>query len=219
MDMGMGGAGAPPMGGGEMGGAGAPPMGGDMGGGAAPAGGAPAAAAAAAGGSTGKILTKSRAKDSQKKLSEKMMDEEQAMPSGTRLTSIEQVMYRILLNMNIPFKRFAQYPLGPYKADFAIPALQLVIECDGDQFHSNPEDVARDTKRDMELAGAGWTVIRFGETELEEKQEAVTQTLAQAIHKSWKRALGKQQQMNKAAESQMENLLKTYGAGNGETNS
>lgn len=215
MDMG---AGTPPPMGGEMGGAGAPPMGGDLGAGAPPAGGAaPAGAAAGAGGSSGKILTKSRAKDSMKK-SEKVMDEEQAMPSGTRLTSIEQVMYRLLLNMNIPFKRFAQYPLGPYKADFAIPAIQLAIECDGDQWHSNPEDLARDKKRDMELAGAGWTVVRFGETELEEKQDAVSQTLAQEIHKSWKRALSKQQQMSKAAEAQMENLLKSYGAGNGQTN-
>jgi very-short-patch-repair endonuclease len=228
MDLGLGGAGAgaPPMGGdmggmgapppgGDMGGMGAPPPGGDIGGGAPPAGGAAPAAAA---GSSGKILTKSRSKEFQKK-SENVMPEEQAMPSGTRLTSIEQVMYKLLLNMEMPFKRFAQYPLGPYKADFAIPAIQLAIECDGDQWHTNPEDLARDRKRDMELSGAGWTVVRFGETELEEKQEAVRMKLAETIHKCWKRALSKQQSMAKISDAQIENLLKSAGAADGKANS
>jgi len=213
-DMGM----PPPemgMGAGEMGGAGAPPAAPGM---PPPAGGAAPAAPAAAAGSQGKIVTRKRAKETQKE-SEKVMEEQQAMPTGTRLTSIEQIMYKMLLDMNMPFRRFAQYPLGPYRADFAIPQLRLAIECDGDQWHASPEDVARDKKRDLELSQAGWTVIRFRENELKEKGNNVRQVLSQSIHKAWKQALKLQEQSTKQAEVAVQNLLKNSGSQDGQADS
>jgi hypothetical protein len=41
-----------------------------------------------------------------------------------------------------------------------------VIECDGQQFHSHPDDVKRDKVRDRELAQAGWMVSRFPGSEI-----------------------------------------------------
>jgi very-short-patch-repair endonuclease len=203
----MGGGGAPPMGG-EM-----PPPEGDMGmpGGelGAPGGemGAPPPGAAAGGGTEGKIMTKSHAEKKQLRPAE----EQQAQPSGTRLTSLEQIMYKTLMTMDMPFQRFAQYPLGQYRVDFAIPTIRLAIECDGDQWHGAPEAKAHDKSRDMKLANAGWTVVRFGESELKENLSQVRQSLASQIHKSWKLALeaqkAKGEQIEQAAAS-IEALVK-----------
>lgn len=40
------------------------------------------------------------------------------------------------------------------------------IECDGREFHSHPDDVARDKTRDRDLAASGWLVCRFTGSEI-----------------------------------------------------
>lgn len=54
-----------------------------------------------------------------------------------------------------------QYEIPPYRVDFAIPSMNLVIECDGAEFHSTDEQRQRDQKRDKFLNNKGWTVKRF----------------------------------------------------------
>ena len=200
-----GGAGAPP--GGPMGapgadmGAGAPP-GGGLGGAGAPPGGA---AASSMGGSGGKILAKGRSSSLQP------ADEEVAQPTGIRLTSLEQIMFKMLVGMrqvyNIPFAPYAQYPLGRYRADFAIPQIKLAIECDGWAFHGTPDKRAKDQMRDAELAKFGWTTVRFSEVDLKENSEGVQKTIATLVFKLWKKALDEQkQQKQKAATSLKEKV-------------
>ena len=194
---GMGGGGgvggAPPGGlfGGEAG-AGGPPPGGPMGapgdtgmggtGMGSPVGGAPAAA-----GSMGKIMTKGHAAKQMKP-----MAEEAAQPTGVKLTSLEQIMYKLLsemkYGMRLPFNPWVQYPLGPYRADFAIPQLRLAIECDGFAWHSLPDKKAKDQMRDAQLAKYGWTTVRFSEVDLKENLKEVQKTVAALIFKLWKKA-------------------------------
>jgi len=50
-----------------------------------------------------------------------------------------------------------QYNIGQYRADFAIPSGQIVIECDGKKYH----DAVNDAERDRKLKQMGWIVIRF----------------------------------------------------------
>lgn len=45
--------------------------------------------------------------------------------------------------------------------DIAFPAIKLVIEIDGWEFHSSREQFVADRWRDVQLTTAGWTVIRF----------------------------------------------------------
>ncbi|CAI9401222.1 DUF559 domain-containing protein [Aestuariimicrobium sp. T2.26MG-19.2B] len=52
--------------------------------------------------------------------------------------------------------------------DMAIPALGLAIELDGWSFHRTREDLERDAARHNWLQYAGWTVLRFTSTTLEE---------------------------------------------------
>lgn len=47
-----------------------------------------------------------------------------------------------------------------YRLDFLVDEA-LVVEIDGAQWHSSPEAMARDKKRDQELVEAGYTVVRI----------------------------------------------------------
>lgn len=79
-------------------------------------------------------------------------------------------------------KRFWAYAYGPlsalgrlipqgridrYRVDFAltnipgVPLLNVVIELDGHEHHSSPENRNYDTARDRALMKAGWQVVRF----------------------------------------------------------
>jgi very-short-patch-repair endonuclease len=209
--------GGAPMGGGggaPMGGGGGAPMGGDMGAGAgAPLGGAPDAgmgggglggdigggaapgAAASAGGSGGKILPRGK----QKKL--KQPSEGDVQPKGVRLTSLEQEMYKTLVQLNLPFRQFAQFQLGQYTTDFAMPQIKLAIECDGEQWHSEPEAKAHDQKRDMDLANNGWTTLRFAERDLKENIDGVQKTITAYVYRLWRKALAAQDQQGQQLEA------------------
>jgi very-short-patch-repair endonuclease len=202
-DMGGGGAPPPDMAGAGVPGAvtpgaplpgGGPPMGGaPMGG--PPMGGPPPGAA----GSQGKVLKKGKGKEA-------APEESQAVPAGVRLTSLEQTMWKTLVAMRLPFHAFAQYPLGPYKTDFAIPSLKLAIEIDGQYWHKNPETKAHDEIRDQNLANFGWTVVRFGEAELKERLQDVKKTIGATVLRAWRRAADEQKNRSDSMESKKAGL-------------
>jgi len=106
-----------------------------------------------------------------------------------RFTSLEQKLYRLLMQAGLPFAWYAQYLAGPitqhfeYQLDAAIPALKLGLEADGEIYHSNPEKIAKDRKRDSLLATQGWTILRFTETELNEHPEEVLKVIMQMIRR------------------------------------
>jgi len=91
--------------------------------------------------------------------------------------------------------------LGPYRSDFAIPALKLVVEADGDKWHLNPEAVAKDQKRDSELAFYGWTVARFSERELKDRIQDVEYTITTIVNDLWRKALKRQEKMRNMQEA------------------
>ena len=65
---------------------------------------------------------------------------------------------------------------GGYRCDFLILAkfkneraatLKVVVECDGHEFHERTkEQAARDRKRDRDLQGAGFSILRFTGSEI-----------------------------------------------------
>lgn len=59
-----------------------------------------------------------------------------------------------------------QYIIGPFIADFAFIKQKLVIECDGDYWHSLPERQAKDRQKDGYLKKTGWHIIRLSETDI-----------------------------------------------------
>lgn len=96
--------------------------------------------------------------------------------SQTSPTSIEIAVQEILDILNIEYE--AQKPIGKYIADFYIPAQNLIIECDGDYWHSLPDVKKRDKQKDKYLRKQGYTVKRLPEKVIKnDKHAAVKQAL------------------------------------------
>lgn len=94
---------------------------------------------------------------------------EQAMPAviasrRRHPTNIEIAVETLLLELGIDF--VAQHRIGRYVVDFHVPSRRLVIECDGEYWHSLPEAVEKDARRDLYLANCGYRVIRLKEREI-----------------------------------------------------
>lgn len=91
-------------------------------------------------------------------------------------TSIERKMQAALIENNIDF--IAQHPIGPWCVDFYLPTLNLVIECDGDYWHSLDEVKIRDKRKNGYLKKAGFKVARITESTINANVNAA---LSQAI--------------------------------------
>ncbi|MFD7281823.1 AAA domain-containing protein [Streptomyces sp. NPDC059862] len=60
-----------------------------------------------------------------------------------------------------------QYPAGSKRIDLVVVGAQgrLAVECDGERYHSTPEQIRHDQQRDRELQRVGWTFWRIPESE------------------------------------------------------
>ena len=86
------------------------------------------------------------------------------------MTDAELILWRSLREA-LPDERIRrQHPIGPFIADFAIPARKLVIEIDGGQ---HAERAVEDTQRSRILAQHGYRVIRFWNNEVNENTDGV----------------------------------------------
>lgn len=95
-------------------------------------------------------------------------------------TSIEQAMAQILATLGAEGDLWQRqfllpnldYPLQRHEFDFAIPALRVLIECDGCFFHGcqrchpDARSRTRDILIDQAAARLGWTVLRYWEHEI-----------------------------------------------------
>src|SRR3954462_12585316 len=72
---------------------------------------------------------------------------------------IERMVYDALVVRGEYVK--TQVPCGSYRIDVALPAYKIAVECDGKQWHSLPDQKARDKHKDVVLYKNGWKVLRF----------------------------------------------------------
>jgi very-short-patch-repair endonuclease len=68
----------------------------------------------------------------------------------------------------VKFRR--QHPIGRYFADFACPALKLVIEIDG---HLHALQTERDGQRDSDMQALGWKVVRISAVDVVTEPDGV----------------------------------------------
>jgi very-short-patch-repair endonuclease len=59
-----------------------------------------------------------------------------------------------------------QFPLDGFRYDFAIyatgqPGTVVLIECDGKDYHSTPEQIANDERKDAAASRVGMGIVRF----------------------------------------------------------
>ena len=106
------------------------------------------------------------------------------------LTSIERILYSSIIEAQkagqLPEDFVWQEKPEPNRmsrvvVDGIFPSIRLIVEADGKQFHSAPDDVAKDQERDAELARYGWTVIRFTEEEIENRIKDVIATIIKFV--------------------------------------
>ena len=81
---------------------------------------------------------------------------------------IEERMWEAFKKEEINAERQYEVIMGKGKnqrfyLDFAVPCKtrKLGVECDGDRYHTNPEDVKKDKKRDNVLECQGWNILRY----------------------------------------------------------
>jgi very-short-patch-repair endonuclease len=92
-------------------------------------------------------------------------------------TSAEQRLWSAIRNRQLGQLKFVrQMAVGPYFADFACRQKRLVIELDG-ATHSTDEELARDARRAAFLLSAGYTIVRFRNTDVYEALDMVCEAI------------------------------------------
>ena len=85
---------------------------------------------------------------------------------------LEDLLWAELKRLKIPAERQQFETIGDrkYFLDFAIYCAKgkVYIETDGDMWHSNPEQAAKDYPRDNDLVAAGWKPLRFNTKQIRE---------------------------------------------------
>lgn len=103
-----------------------------------------------------------------------------AASSGKR-TSIEIKMAEELTARGIEY--IEQYNLGDkFALDFFIPEYNIVIECDGDYWHTRPEAIRRDKRKNAYVKACGFSMYRFWEREINADVEACVDVVMAEIN-------------------------------------
>jgi very-short-patch-repair endonuclease len=71
--------------------------------------------------------------------------------------------------------------LGPYTVDFAFLEPKVIVECDGQYWHSLPDTIARDRRKDRFFANRGWLIVRLKEDEILLSPRRCISKVAQAL--------------------------------------
>lgn len=70
---------------------------------------------------------------------------------------------------------------GKYRIDLALMGLRIVIECDGKDYHSSPDQKAHDRRKNAYLRRKGWKVIRFSGRQINQDLRKVLQRIEEAV--------------------------------------
>jgi len=81
-------------------------------------------------------------------------------------SSIEKLMAKELSKIGIIFEE--QVPYHGMFLDFYLPEFNIVIECDGEYWHSLPDNKKRDKKKEALLSQEGYNLLRFSEKEIKD---------------------------------------------------
>lgn len=81
-----------------------------------------------------------------------------------RTSSLERIVKSTLDALSISY--VAQKQIGHFVVDMFIPSRDLVIECDGEYWHSRPGRPEQDAVRDQVLLGMGYRVLRLSERDI-----------------------------------------------------
>ncbi len=96
----------------------------------------------------------------------------------TRKSMIERRLYVALKKVGYRVK--AQYTMGPYRCDLAIPKYKLVIECDGAAFHGTKHQQKLDKRKTAYIKRKHhWKVLRFTGSQINGEMEKCVEKIHQ----------------------------------------
>ncbi len=87
------------------------------------------------------------------------------------------------------------YHTNGYCVDFAVfinardkEPIKIAVECDGYDYHSSPEQLMRDKRRDRTLEIAGWRMMRFTGSEITANAESCAKQVAELVKSELRRS-------------------------------
>ena len=90
------------------------------------------------------------------------------------MTYAETVFWKLVRGRGFEHLKFRrQVPLGPYVVDFLCRSARLVVELDGGIHDAPFYDLEKQAARDAWLQAQGFTVLRFKNSELEQRGHLV----------------------------------------------
>jgi very-short-patch-repair endonuclease len=87
-----------------------------------------------------------------------------AITGSNKLTAPEGKAMGALNDLGLPY--LFRKEIDGYVVDLLVPSLNLIVEVDGDYWHSRPEDTGRDSGRDSHMLALGYQTVRITETDL-----------------------------------------------------
>lgn len=97
----------------------------------------------------------------------------------------ELAMQKLLKKLKLKFLFCAR--LGRFIPDFTLKTCKLIIQCDGDYWHSLPEVKDRDRRSNKTFKKAGYSVLRFSETDIKKFPEKVEKEIVRRVKELIKR--------------------------------
>jgi very-short-patch-repair endonuclease/predicted transcriptional regulator of viral defense system len=103
----------------------------------------------------------------------------QRQPGITR-NGAEKLFVALVEKAGLPAPR-ADYPIGPYRVDFAWPEQRLAAELDSIAFHSTQPKFVGDRRRWTEIDARGWRIFRFTWWDVTDEPEALLVRLTRSL--------------------------------------
>jgi very-short-patch-repair endonuclease len=97
----------------------------------------------------------------------------------------EKIMLKFLRKLKIGFQ-FQKSMLG-FFPDFTLPSLKMIIECDGEYWHSPLKVRRRDARKDRLFTKAGYKVIRVCSEDVVDRTEEILDQLKKLIRMEMKK--------------------------------
>ena len=79
-------------------------------------------------------------------------------------TSIEEIVENLLIELGLEYQ--SEFKVNRSFYDFFLPKENVLIECDGKYWHSFPEAIKRDAKKDNLAKEKGYKLLRLSEKEI-----------------------------------------------------
>lgn len=99
---------------------------------------------------------------------------------GTKDTKIELAVRRMLDSLGVKYECHTYFP-GIGHPDFYISASSLVIECDGEHWHSFPAVIERDARKDREFPKLGIRIIHLMGNDINKNPDTCLKRIKDAL--------------------------------------